>query len=136
MNIPGSISSTLNLSYQVVNYLKAVMKSDKERGKILNALETLNKVLSELVNKAHAPELEGTLDSLRQVDGPLQKLNEMLEGLQTKICPSTHKTWYGKTKMKLLWPFNQDEVQKMESDIEALKSTLNLRLHTCHMYAP
>jgi Zn-dependent oligopeptidase len=134
MDITGTISSTLKLSYEVIKYLKKVKKGDKERNRVMEALQATNEILSELEAKVQEPGWDRILESLRKADGTLQKLKKLVEDLKSKICVTDDKNWFRRTKTKMLWPFTQADVSQMVAALESIKSALSLALEVRHMY--
>jgi Zn-dependent oligopeptidase len=134
MDITGTISSTLKLSYEVIKYLKKVKKGDKERNRVMEALQATNEILSELEAKVQEPGWDRILESLRKADGTLQKLKKLVEDLKSKICVTDDKNWFRRTKTKMLWPFTQADVNQMVAALESIKSALSLALEVRHMY--
>jgi Zn-dependent oligopeptidase len=134
MDITGTISSTLKLSYEVIKYLKKVKKGDKERNRVMEALQATNEILSELEAKVQEPGWDRILESLRKADGTLPKLKKLVEDLKSKICVTDDKNWFRRTKTKMLWPFTQADVSQMVAALESIKSALSLALEVRHMY--
>jgi Zn-dependent oligopeptidase len=134
MDIAGTLSSTLKLSYEVIKYLKKVKKGDKERNRVMEALQATNEILSELEAKVQEPGWDRILESLRKADGTLQKLKKLVEDLKSKICVTDDKNWFRRTKTKMLWPFTQADVNQMVAALESIKSALSLALEVRHMY--
>jgi hypothetical protein len=134
LSVAASIIAVLQLSNKIIGYFNDVKDSSKERVKC--ALEASN-LYSLLLNLRFRVE-EGTADkewytavrALTVENGPLDQFKEALETLRSKITDG------GRLKHvsdALLWKFRKEEAASILSQIERLKSLVEIALQMDHL---
>jgi len=132
--IMDSLANALEYSLKVINYINAVRDFEEDRAKVIDALQATNYVLKQLEVKGEALQWQGMLKGFLGDNGHLEKLNKMLAALESRVCYS--RTILGvKMKTKFIWPFTQDDVRKIQLNIEALKTALALELQEANLYS-
>jgi hypothetical protein len=129
LSITVSIAALLQLTNQIVSYVKQTKAAPEERTKVLREASSLVGLLStlkDLIDECdpHDPWLQATC-SLATRDGPLAQYKLALEKLVPKIILSHGPRKVGQA---LAWKFHKEEVDGLLSQIERIKTFVNIAL--------
>jgi hypothetical protein len=130
----ASIIAILQLSGKVLTYLNDVKDASQDRARC--AIEASN--LHSLLFNLRFPLEEGVLDqswytavrALAVENGPFDQFKEALEMLQARMTDRGRLVKVGKA---LTWNFKKEEITRILTRIERLKSLVEIALHTDHL---
>ena len=126
----ASIYSLLELSENVITYIKNAKGANEERTTLINELVGTKNVLSELESKADEDEWRATMESLMTNNGPRDQFKSVLERLEKKLSAEGKLRRVAKS---LTWHFAKEEIKEILSQIERIKSLFFLALENKHM---
>ncbi|MCJ1380180.1 hypothetical protein MMC17_003283 [Xylographa soralifera] len=114
----------------VVQYIYDFKDAGKERSKLAQEVIGLSLLLQQLEARLHDalagdPWFEGCL-SLATPDGTISQLTQVVKELQLKLSPETGLKRLGQ---KLTWSISKTDLDKMLTQIERLKSQINITLN-------
>jgi hypothetical protein len=129
LSITVSVLTLLQLTQKVIDYARRTKDAPKERIRVLqeaSSLVGLLITLRSLVDDCNPqdPWLQAT-SSLATSDGPFEQYKCALEKLVEKIMPSGGLRGTGQV---LLWKFSKEEVLGLLSQIERVKSLIDIAL--------
>ena len=125
--LAASIGTLLQLSRQVVGYIKNTAGANKEKEGLLKEVTATTDLLDALERKAKSPEQSKVTESLDKPGGPLELLATALGALESKLRPSDNP--FIKVTKRWVWHFQKDEFTEILSKIERSKSSLSIALH-------
>jgi hypothetical protein len=122
----ASIITLLDLSREVLEYIKDAYHANKEREEIFLEVTSTQDVLLQLQQKSTQEKWTDITKVLSLPQGPLQRLERALNGLVKGLKPSNSRL---KTIGKALtWPFEKKEYQEILSSLERSKSLVTVAL--------
>jgi hypothetical protein len=129
LSITVSVLALLQLTEKVISYAKQTRNAPKERTRILqeaSGLVGLLITLKGLIDDCDPqdPWLRAT-SNLATPDGPLDQYKLTLESLIKNIMPNDGLR---KVSQMVAWKFSKDEVVGLLSQIERVKSLINIAL--------
>jgi hypothetical protein len=134
LSITASIIAVLQATKEVISYLKETKDAPKELTKVYEEARSLLILLYELKDlvaghKSREPWLRAT-SGLAIRDGPLDQYKKALEALVSKT------TGHGLRKIGqvLAWKFTKEEVMALLSQVERIKSLVQIALGMDHMF--
>jgi hypothetical protein len=134
LSITASIIAVLQVTKEVISYLKETKAAPKELTKVYEEAKNLVILLYELKDSvreqnSREPWLRAT-SGLAVRDGPLDQCKKALEALVSKT------TGHGLRKIGqvLAWKFTKEEVMALLSQIERIKSLVQIALEMDHMF--
>jgi hypothetical protein len=136
LSIAFGVISLLELTKKFIVYAKQAKEAPTDRDRVLQEATNLAKLLSRLndfIEDCHDPEnpwLHAT-SSLTAPDGPLHQYRLTLEIVVAKI---TSSRGHGKVRQALAWVFSKEEVARLLSQIERVKSFVQIALEIDHTF--
>jgi hypothetical protein len=136
LSIALGVIALLELTKKVIVYAKQTKDAPTDRTKILqeaSSLMGLLIMLKEFIEDCDDSEdswLQAT-SSLTAPDGPLQQYKLLLETVVAKITPSRGQHKFGQA---LAWMFSKEEVTRLLSQIERVKSFVQIALEIDHTF--
>jgi hypothetical protein len=135
LSITVSVLALIQLTEKVIGYVKQTKDAPKERTRVLreaSGLMGLLSTLKDLIDDCHPsdPWLRAT-SGLATPDGPLDQYKLVLETLVPKVIPFQG---FRKAGQVLAWKFSKEEILSLLSQIERLKSLINIALEMDHMF--
>jgi hypothetical protein len=135
LSVTVSVLALLQLTEKVISYVKQTKDAPKERTRILREASSLMGLLStlkDLIDDCHPsdPWLRAT-SGLATPDGPLDQYKLALEALVPKVIPFQG---FRKAGQMLAWKLSKEEVLGLLSQIERVKSLMNIALEMDHMF--
>jgi hypothetical protein len=136
LSIALGVIALLELTKKVIVYAKQTKDAPTDRTKILQeaaSLMGLLIMLKEFIEDCDDSEdswLQAT-SSLTAPDGPLQQYKLLLETVVAKITPSRGQRKFGQA---LAWIFSKEEVTRLLSQIERVKSFVKIALEIDHTF--
>ncbi|KAI9838432.1 MAG: hypothetical protein M1837_002487 [Sclerophora amabilis] len=134
LSITASISSILQVTGTVVQYLNDVKDSTKDRNRLLLEVSSVVGLLYSLKDLAMKAESgDALLASVRSLDspkGPLEQFKSTLELLGSKLAPAHSSK---KVRAAMTWPFQKGEIGEILSAIERHKVLFSLALQRDHI---
>jgi len=129
LSITVSILTVLQLTEKVIKYARQTKDSPKERTRVLqeaSGLVGLLTTLKSLVDDCDPrdPWLRAT-SRLATSNGPLEQYQSALEKLVSKIMPGDG---FRKIGQALVWKFTREDVSDLLSQIERVKSLVDIAL--------
>lgn len=124
----ASFITILELSTEVVKYIRAVAGASKERKRLRDEVLGCQQIVDQLqdgIDEAENESWKETVAALKADDGPLGRLTIIFRALEVKLRPST-----GLSNLK--WPFKEKEIQDVLVSIEREKALLHLALLNDH----
>ena len=119
---------TLVVIVKCSNYISGVKDARPRSEELQHELQTLIRILHEIagfISEDSIPSLtEHLLNSVTD-------FNQVLDKLEEKVQPNSVKGF-----RRLLWPFGEDEIQRILQKIERSKSNFNLALHLYQSFEP
>ena len=135
LSVSASITSLLQLTGTVIQYLNTAKGASEERRTILLELSSISGMLYTLQDQAVETQpgnpWSSTLGSLSMPNGPIEQFKTALERLAKKLAPVKGWKEVGKA---VIWPFQKEEVKEILSTIERQKSLFNMARQNHHMY--
>lgn len=134
LSITASIIAVLQATKEFISYLKETKDSPKELTKVHEEARSLVILLYELKDcvagqDTHSPWLQ-TTSELASRNGPLDQYKEAL-GI---LVPKTTGRGLRKVGQVLSWKFSKEEVVALLSQIERIKSLVQVALELDHMF--
>ncbi|KAL1848838.1 hypothetical protein Plec18170_007854 [Paecilomyces lecythidis] len=132
----ASLAALLQLATNVIHYVKSVINAPKIKRKLLTALIQARGLLSTLVDLTQEVEDEDwshTIQNLSIHNGPLSVFQDILEKIARKLGVTTPGLKIPKALNRLLWPFDQTNLQEMLASLEKLKTHFLLAIANDHM---
>ena len=134
LSIAASIIAVLQATKGVISYLKETKDAPKELTKIYGEAQNLAILLYELKDCVAGRDSHDrwllTTSGLAARNGSLDQYKEALEGLVPKVIGRG----LGKVGQVFAWKFNKDEVMVLLSQIERIKSLVQIALQLDHMF--
>jgi hypothetical protein len=134
LSITSGIIAVLHVTKEVISYLKETKDAPKELTKIYGEAQNLAILLYELKDCVAGRDSHDrwllTTSGLAARNGPLDQYKEALEGLVPKVTGRG----LGKVGQVFAWKFNKDEVMVLLSQIERIKSLVQIALQLDHMF--
>ena len=135
LSISASISTILQLTGTVIQYLNTVKGTAKDCQRILSELYNIRNtlyVLEEQASQVHPGDVwSSTLLSLNRPNGPIQQFKTVLQYLEKKLAPVEGWRKLGKI---IAWPFQKDEIEEILNILERQMPLFNLARQNDHMY--
>jgi hypothetical protein len=134
LSITSGIIAVLQVTKEVISYLKETKDAPKELTKVYEEAKNLVILLYELKDliagqDSHDPWLR-TTTGLTARNGSLDQYKKALEILVPKITGRGLR----KVGQVFTWKFNKDEVMALLSQIERIKSLVQIALGLDHMF--
>ncbi|KAF1950294.1 ankyrin, partial [Byssothecium circinans] len=130
LSVTASIITVVGLTTKVVDYLKDVKDSTKERIRCGDEAADLYALLSKLNSRLQgASKTDPWFISVRALtvdNGPIDRFKTDLEFLWRKLTDG------GKVKKALLWKFDKGEVEKILARMKRLKALIGVALQMDH----
>jgi hypothetical protein len=134
LSITFSVLTLLQLTEKVISYAKQIKDAPKERTRVLREASSLMGLLSTLKDLIDdcdpADPWLRVMSRLATPDGALDQYKLVLEALVSKVVPSHGLRHAGQM---LAWKFSKEEVLALLSQIERVKSLMNIALELDHM---
>lgn len=105
------IKTLIELTSEVIDYIKDVRGADDERSKLLGEIVGTRNVLSDLLSKANEVEWKTTMDLMNAPHGPLDQFKSVLEHLHSELKPAEGKL--AKVGKAMTWHFTKPKMNKM-----------------------
>jgi hypothetical protein len=135
LSISASVTSILQLTGTIVQYLNDIKGFTEERNMIIEEVSSISGFLYILKDLAERPQGEktwsATVTSLNVPNGPLEQFRIVLEQLASKLEPVRGLKKIGK---QLAWPFQKNEAKNILNTVERQKTIFNLALQNDHMF--
>jgi hypothetical protein len=134
LSIAFGVITILDLTKRVVVYAKQGKDALADRTRVIQEARSLAELLSRLndyiedCDDFEDPWLHAT-SSLTALDGPLHQYKITLETVVDKI---TSSRGYGRVRQALAWVFSKEEVARLLSQIERVKSFVQIALQIDH----
>jgi hypothetical protein len=122
----AAIVDLLELSKNVIDYIRAAKGANEERQKLLEETIATRNLVNVLESKAKEDNWEDTMKVLTAPRGPFEQFRDVLECMESKLKPAEGKL--SKLAKSLIWPFVKDEINKYVSRMERIKRLFNLAL--------
>jgi hypothetical protein len=137
ISITVSVLTLVQLTEKVIKYARQTKDAPKERTRVLqeaSGLFGLLVTLKSLVDDCDPqdPWLQAT-SRLATSNGPLEQYRCALEKLVGKIMPGDN---IGKIRQALVWKFTKEDVSDLLSQIERVKSLIDIALGMDEMLVP
>lgn len=136
-SIAASIIAVLQITSEVVEYLKDVKDAPKECQQCLREASNLHNLLINLVyhtNRGSADEPWYTdVRALLVEKGPVDQYKQALTELLSRV---ENQNGVQKIKQRLLWKFSKAEVASILARMERLKSLIAVALKLDHLWVP
>jgi hypothetical protein len=130
----ASIITLLQLTKDVLEYIKEAHNASHERKKFSDEIESTQNLLAQLTLKSEEAKWGDSMKVLATPRGPLNRLESTLKGLEARLKPSDGRVKaLGKA---LKWPFDKKETEAMIASLERSKSLLTLALQRDLLYNP
>jgi hypothetical protein len=134
LSITSGIIAILQLSKKFISYLRETEGAHKELGRVYEEAKNLVILLHELKDvvagqDTYEPWLR-TTSGLAARNGPLDQYKKSLEILVPKITGRGLR----KVGQVFAWNFNKEEIMALLSQIERIKSLVQVALELDHMY--
>ena len=136
LSIALGVIALLELTKKVIVYAKQTKDAPTDRTKILQEAASLMGLL--IMLKEFIEDCDGSEDSWLQAtssltapDGPLQQYKLLLETVVAKITPGRGQRKFGQA---LAWIFSKEEVTRLLSQIERVKSFVQIALEIDHTF--
>jgi len=130
----ASIITLLQLTKDVLEYLKEAHNASHERSKLSAEIESTQNLLAQLTLKSEEAKWGDSMKVLATPRGPLNRLESTLKGLEQRLKSSDGRVKaLGKA---LKWPFDKKETEAMIASLERSKSLLTLALQRDLLYNP
>lgn len=135
LSITASVLALLGLTREVITYVKQTKDAPSDRTRVLQEASSLTGqliMLQGLVedHNSRDPWLQAT-SQLAAPDGPLHQYKLALEKIVAKILPINGRCKAGKV---LAWMFSKEEVTHLLSQIERVKSFIQIALEIDHTF--
>ena len=134
LSVTASIIAVLQLTASVVGYLSDLKNATKDQTRcIIEASNILGLLTSLRFRLEEANEDDPWYTAIRALaveNGPLEQYKAALECLVSK---TTSQDGVGKVRKALLWKFDKQEVAKILSKVERLKSLTQIALEMDHL---
>jgi len=116
----ASIGTILQLSGEVVQYIKDAKGAPTKRQDLLHEIDATANVLRRFEVRAKRDDCKSALEVLNR---PLEQHQDLLNKLKAKLQPA-HTTLRG-IVTHATWHFSENEINKMVSRMERFKSLFN-----------
>ena len=130
----ASIIAVLQLTAEVIKYLKDVKDAPKECQQCMTEASNLHNLLINLLyhlNQGKSGDPWYTaVRALHVENGPLDQYTQALRQLQSRL---EIRDGVQKVKMRLLWKFSKEEVESILTRMERLKSLVSIALQMDHL---
>ena len=134
LSISASISTVLQLTGTVIQYLNLVKGAPEDRQRLLLELCNVSSILYILEDQASQAQQgdawSSTLLSLNGPNGPIKQFKTALERLEVKLRPVEGLR---KVFKAIAWPFQKEEIIEILNVIERQKTLFNLARQNDHM---
>ncbi len=134
LSVTASIAAILQLSRKIIQYLRDLKSTSRDRDTLLCEVASVTSFLSILKDQAQQADSSDTwrttIASLDVPRGPLEQFKAALERLASKLAPSKGLE---KIVNKLIWPFQKQEALEILNIIERQKSLFALAVVNDHM---
>jgi hypothetical protein len=136
LSIALGVIALLELTKKVIVYAKQTKDAPTDRTRVLREASSLVGLLIMLkefmedCDDSEDPWLQAT-SSLTAPDGPLQQYKLLLETVVAKITPSRGQRKLGRA---LAWMFSKEEITRLLSQIERVKSFVQIALEIDHTF--
>lgn len=128
MGIAGVSAQALQICYTIYQYYGGVKNAPKEMKNVVNELETLHPLLSNLRNLAITNPQMVAVQVFSNKDGVLDQYQTVLETLVKVLKKSSASKGVQGRLERLLWPLREGETLKYLTQIERIKQTLTIAL--------
>jgi hypothetical protein len=135
LSIALGVIALLELTKKVIIYAKQTKDAPTDRTRVLQEASSLTGLLSTLkdfiedCDDSEDPWLHAT-SSLTAQNGPLHQYRLTLESIVAKLTPIRG---HGRVGQALAWVLNKEEVARLLSQIERVKSFVQVALQIDHM---
>lgn len=139
LSITASIIAVLQLAGSVVGYLRDVEGASKDCRKLILEISSIRGILDTVkeiavdVENSEAEQWSATIGALILPDGPVKRLESMLQELQNRLKQMDSAKGLKKLAKSLQWPFAKSETDNIIRAIERQKSLLALALDNNHL---
>jgi hypothetical protein len=134
VGLAASIIQLIDATTKAIKYLNDVKDAPKDRARLAREATSLLALLTDLryrVEEAKSMDPWFTGVRLLGVEGgPLEQFKEAIEELARKLKPKSGVMKFGKA---LLWTLDKNEINKILSKIERLKTLVGLALQKDHL---
>ena len=131
----ASIIAVLQLTGQVIKYLKDIKDAPKECRHCATEAANLHGILINLLYHLNQDQTGDAwftaVRNLNVENGPLDQYKQALEELRSRV---EIQDGVQKVKQRLLWKFSKEEVASILARMERLKSLVNIALEMDHLY--
>lgn len=137
LSITASVIAVLQASKAVCSYLYTIKNASTDSRKLLldiQYVEGLLEIMKETTqNVQEAAKWESTVQVLNQAGNPLEVLQQVLGGLETKLKKEAEKQGVKKALSLMIYPFTKKETEEVVGIIERQKSLLLIALDNDHL---
>lgn len=134
LSVAASVIAVLQLTGEVISYLKDVHDASQECRQCLSECSNLHSLLINILyhlNQRRAGDAWYTnMRSLDVENGPLDQYKQALEKLLSRV---ETKTRAQDLKRRLLWKFTKGELASILSRVERLKTLISVALELDHL---
>jgi hypothetical protein len=134
LSVAASIIAVLQLTGEVVGYLKDIKDCPKECQQCMNEASNLNSLLINLLfhlnQKKESASWYAAVEALDTKDGPIFQYKQALEQLLSKVDGQAGLT---NVKKRLQWKFKKAEVASILARFERLKGLISIALEMDHL---
>ena len=135
ISFAASLTTVIQLSAKVAQYLKEIKSASEDRVRLREELRATMCLLDMLQDRIDdADFLEKDLASIKSLNfpgGPLSQLTKALQQLKSKLAPGNG---FSKVTRTLLWPLSKKEVNDVINTIERQKTAFNIAISNDNMY--
>ena len=134
LSLTGTLIAVVQITTAVISicydYRQGTKNAAREVIQISDQLSSLKDVLDALLrlvenSESSDPSRLSTFELLLKPDGPLSTCKTELERLKEKLEP---ETGWRAVRQSLVWPLKEGDMRKALSNLERLKSTMQLAL--------
>ena len=134
LSIAASITTLLQLTGTIIQYLNSVKGAPEDRQRLLLELCNVSSILYILEDQASLAQQgdawSSTLLSINGPNGPIKQFKTALERLEKKLRPVDGLRHIVKI---IAWPFQKEEITEILDVIERQKTLFNLARQNDHM---